>query len=110
MSEEAINFEEEFTNGDGEGKTWQEEVKVGSDELVGKVQELMRDAAVRRITILDDKGKKMLSIPLYAGVLGVLIAGPYTALALVAAWVAKFSIIIEREGDAPVEKAPEDVE
>lgn len=110
MSEESVHFEEEhYSNGNGDKKrTWEEEIRVGSDELIGKVQELMRDAAVRKITIKDENGKKLLSFPLYAGVLGVVVAGPWTALALVAAWFARFSIIIERDAEEPVEKQPEE--
>ena len=103
MSEETINIDEEFEqeqNSSGK-KTWEEHLHIDSDEVVGKVQELLREAAVRKITIKDESGKTLLSIPLYAGFASLLVFGPWNALALLAAWVAKFSIIIEREGEAP---------
>ena len=116
MSEENINVEEEPTSGESskEKKTWEEHLHVDSDEIVGKVQELIKEAAVRKITIKDETGKTVLTIPMYAGLASLLVFGPWNALALLAAWVAKFSIIIER--DAPVaeeevgeEKEPEAV-
>lgn len=106
MSEENINIEEEPTveQSDKEKKTWEEHLHVDSDQLVGKVQELIKEAAVRKITIKDENGKTMLSIPMYAGLASLLVFGPWNALALLAAWVAKFSIIIEREVPADEEE------
>ena len=99
MSQESINVEEEFTSEENgkEKKTWEEHFTVNSDQLVGKVQELIKEATVRKITIKDENGKHLLSIPMYAGFASLLIFGPWNALALLAAWVAKFSIVIERE-------------
>lgn len=120
MNEENIHVEEEATSEESskEKKTWEEQLHVDSDEIVGKVQELIKEATVRKITIKDEKGKTLLSIPLYAGFASLVIFGPWNALALLAAWVAKFSIIIEREvteADAAgeevgEEKAPETAE
>lgn len=108
MSEESINFEEEFTHTENgqKKKRWEEHFTVSSDELVGKVQELIKEAAVRKITIKDEDGKTLLTIPMYAGIASLLVFGPWNALALIAAWVAKFSIVIERE--APVSEAEEE--
>ena len=99
MSEETINFEEEFTSEENskEKKTWEEHFSVNSDQLVGKVQELIKEATVRKITIKDEAGKTLLTIPMYAGIASLLVFGPWNAVALIAAWVAKFSIVIERE-------------
>lgn len=101
MTEEHIDFEEETTSKEEskEKKTWEEHLHVDSDQVVGKVQELIKEATVRKITIRDESGKTLLTIPLYAGFASLLIFGPWNALALLAAWVAKFSIIIEREAD-----------
>jgi transcription termination factor NusA len=97
MSEETITIEEDFeASENGQGyKAWEEEIKVAGDELVGKVQELIKEAAVRKITIKDDSGKTLLSIPLWSGIVGVMVFGGWTALALIAAWAANLSIIIE---------------
>lgn len=110
MSEENINVEEEATSEESskEKKTWEEHLHVDSDELVGKVQELIKEAAVRKITIKDETGKTVLRIPMYAGLASLLVFGPWNALALLAAWVAKFSIIIERDAPAAEEEVGEE--
>jgi hypothetical protein len=97
MNEEAIYIEEDFEAGEnGQGyKKWEEEIKVTGDELVGKVQELIKEATARKITIKDENGKTLLSVPLWSGVVGVLVFGGWSALALIAAWAANLSIIIE---------------
>lgn len=120
MSEEQINVEEEIPSEESskEKKTWEEHLHVDSDQIVGKVQELIKEAAVRKITIKDENGKTLLSIPLYAGFASLVVFGAWNALALLAAWVAKFSIIIEREvteedeaeEEAGEEKEPETVD
>lgn len=108
MSEQNIPIEEEFTaseNGKGY-KRWEEEIQVASDELVGKVQELIKEATARKITIKDENGKTLLTLPLWSGVAGLLIFGPWSALALIAAWAANLSILIEY---VDLEEAAEDV-
>lgn len=97
MSEENIYIEEDFeTSENGRGyKTWEEEIKVTGDELVGKVQELIKEATARKITVKDEHGKTLISIPLWSGVFGVMVFGAWSALALIAAWAANLSIIIE---------------
>lgn len=110
MSEETIPVEEETSEEQsgpkGDGRTWTEEISLAGDEVVGKVQELVREAAVRKITIQDEKGKTLLTIPLYAGVAGMLVFGPWSALALIAAWFVKLSILIEREVEEEETAAP----
>ena len=110
MSEENIIIEEEITMEESskEKKTWEEHLHVDSDQLVGKVQELIKEAAVRKITIKDESGKTVLAIPMYAGFASLLIFGPWNALALLAAWVANFSIIIERDAPEFEEEAGEE--
>jgi hypothetical protein len=97
MSQESIHIEEEFVAGEnGQGyKEWEEEIRVAGDELVGKVQELIKEATARKITIKDENGKTLLTIPLWSGVLGVFVLGGWSALALIGAWAANLSILIE---------------
>ena len=106
MSEENIHVEEEpmAEESEKEKKAWEEHLHVDSDQLVSKVQELIKEATVRKITIKDETGKTMLTIPMYAGLASLLVFGPWNAVALLAAWVAKFSIIIEREAPAEEEE------
>lgn len=109
MSEESIHIDEEFAASDnGQSyKKWEEEIKVTGDELVGKVQELIKEATARKITVKDENGKTLLSIPLWSGVFGLMVFGAWSALALIAAWAANLSIIIEY---VDLEDIVEDVE
>ena len=79
------------------GRTFTERVSVTGGELIETVQSLLREATVRRITIQDKDGRNLLEIPLYAGIAGALVLGSATVLALIAAWFAQVSILIERD-------------
>jgi hypothetical protein len=79
------------------GRTFTERVSVSGGELIETVQSLLREAAVRKITVQDKDGRTLIEIPLYAGVAGALILGWATVLALIAAWFAQVSILIERD-------------
>ncbi len=76
-----------------------ERMSVAGSDLIKTVQSLLREAAVRRITIQDKTGRTLIEIPLYAGVIGALFVGSWTVLALIAAWFAEVSILIERDND-----------
>lgn len=77
---------------------WTEEMSVAGGRLVETIQELLREAVVRKIVVRDKDGKTLLEIPLYAGVLGVAVLGYWSVLALIAAWFTEVSILIVREG------------
>ena len=79
------------------GRTFTERVSVTGGELIETVQSLLREATVRKITIQDKDGRNLLEIPLYAGIAGALVLGSATVLALIAAWFAQVSILIERD-------------
>mgnify|MGYP000851312110 CR=1 FL=1 len=94
MTDDSVPLEEEVREA---GRTFTERVSVTGSDLVETVQSLLREAAVRKITIQDKDGRTLLEIPLYAGVAGALILGSATVLALIAAWFAQVSILIERD-------------
>ncbi|MBP8949831.1 MAG: DUF4342 domain-containing protein [Candidatus Promineofilum sp.] len=94
MTDEMIPMTEETAEA---GRTFTERVSVTGGELVETVQGLLREAAVRKITIQDKDGRTLVEIPLYAGIAGALVLGSATVLALIAAWFAQVSILIERD-------------
>jgi len=94
MTDEMIPMEEEVADAT---RTFTERVSVTGGELVETVQGLLREAAVRKITVQDKDGRTLVEIPLYAGIAGALILGYATVLALIAAWFAQVSILIERD-------------
>jgi hypothetical protein len=78
-------------------KTAHEEFSVSSDDLVGKVKQLLHEGNVRRIVVKDEKGKTLLEIPLTLGVVGVILAPWMAALGVITAMVTKAKIVVERK-------------
>jgi hypothetical protein len=83
-----------------EARTATERISVAGGDLIKTVQALLREAAVRKITVQDKNGRTLIEIPLYAGIVGALLVGSWTVLALIAAWFAEVSILIERDVDS----------
>ena len=73
-----------------------ETFEIRGEELVKKVKELIREGNVRRITILDKKGKEIIVVPLTIGVVGALLAPPLAAIGAIAALVTECTIRVER--------------
>lgn len=94
MTEETINIEEELKEG---AQTVTDRVSVAGSDLIKTVQALLREAAVRKITVQDKTGRTLIEFPLYAGIVGAFFVGSWTVLALIAAWFAEVSILIERD-------------
>jgi hypothetical protein len=96
MTDNTIHIEEEPFKTDPNTKTWTEEISVAGSDLMDTLRRLARDVTVTKITVKNESGRVLFSFPLALGVVGVLILGPWTAAALVAAWLTKVSILIER--------------
>ena len=75
----------------------EESFKINGEELLKKVKDLIREGNVRKITILDKKGKEIIVVPLTIGVVGALIAPPLAAIGAVAALVTECTIKVERK-------------
>jgi hypothetical protein len=74
-----------------------EEFKVKGEELLKKVNELIAEGNVRRITIKNKEGKTLVELPLTIGVVGALLAPALAAVGAIAALVTECSITVERE-------------
>jgi len=94
MTEDQTHMEEELKD---EARTATERISVAGSDLIKTVQALLREAAVRKITVQDKTGRTLIEFPLYAGIVGALFVGSWTVLALIAAWFAEVSILIERD-------------
>lgn len=105
MTDETMNVDETVLKAEEAAQETVEEVTVAGRDLVSTLQALLREGAVRKITVQDKTGRTLLEFPLYAGVIGTLVIGPWTVVALIAAWFAEVSILIERDlasdGHAP---------
>lgn len=74
------------------------EFKVKSQELLQKIEELIREGNVRRIIIKDGDGKTFIEIPLTIGVIGMIAAPIVAAVGALAGVVANFTVeVIKRE-------------
>ena len=73
-----------------------ETIKVTGIDLLKKVKELIKEGNVRRISILDKKGKTLIVLPLTVGVVGAALALPLAAVGVIAALVTECTIKVER--------------
>lgn len=67
------------------------------ENLLKKVEELIEEGNVRKITITYKDGKELMSFPLTIGVVGVMFAPILAAVGGVAALIGECSITVERE-------------
>lgn len=85
-----------------------EKVEVAGDQLVAKLNELVKEGSAKRVIIRDNEGKELLSVPLNLGVAAgglVTLAAPgLAAVGALAALVAHVHLEIERvDGEAPTD-------
>ncbi len=73
-----------------------EEHKVGGDQLLEKVKQIIREGNARRITIRNDAGKVLMEIPLTFGVVGVILAPVWIAIGTIAALAGRYTIVVEK--------------
>jgi len=78
------------------GKGVKEEFSVSSKELIGKIEEIIQEGKVRRILVKDEKGRTLLEIPAWAGVVGALLAPWLAALGAIAALATRCTITVIR--------------
>jgi len=78
------------------GKAVKEEYTVSSDDLVGKIKELLHEGDVTRIIVKDEKGITLLEIPAWAGVVGAILAPWLAALGVIAALATRCTITVVR--------------
>jgi len=76
-----------------------ETVEVEGDNLLVKVKEIVHEGNIRRITISNEEGEKLVVIPLTVGVVGVLLLPVWAAIGAIAAVVTNAKIEIERNTD-----------
>jgi len=78
------------------GKVVKEEFSVSSEDLVGKIKELLHESDVTRIIVKDEKGKVLLEIPAWAGFVGAILAPWLAALGVIAALATRCTITVVR--------------
>jgi len=74
-----------------------EEIKVEGKNVVKKIKSLIKEGNIRRLTVKDNKGKTILSLPVTAGVVGALIMPPLIVVGAIAALITECTITVERK-------------
>jgi hypothetical protein len=67
------------------------------ENLRKKVEELIEEGNIRKITITDKDGKELMSFPLTIGVVGAMFAPILAAVGALAALIGECTITVERE-------------
>ena len=74
-----------------------EEFTLSSDDLAEKIKQLVHEGNVRRIVVKGEKGETLVDIPVTVGLVGIVLAPVLAAVGVVAALVAKCTVVVERE-------------
>lgn len=74
-----------------------QEFKVEGKHVVSKIKALIKEGNVRKVTVKDNKGKVILSLPVTAGVIGAILLPPLVVLGGIAALLTECTITVQRE-------------
>jgi hypothetical protein len=74
-----------------------EEFEVTGEKLLATIRELVHQGNVRRVVIRNAKGVTLLEIPLVLGIAGAVLVPVWAAVGALAALVARFTLVIERD-------------
>lgn len=80
-------------------KTFTETIQVTGEKLLETVKKLLHEGNVRKIQIVDTKGKTVFDFPMTFGVLGALISAPLAILATLIVLAKDYTIRVERTED-----------
>lgn len=77
--------------------TFKETFSMKGEQLLNKINELIEEGNVRKISIHDKTGKEIMSFPLTIGVVGAVLAPILAAVGAMAALIGECSISVERD-------------
>ncbi len=78
-------------------RTEWEEFQVSSDDLIGRVKELIKEGNIRRVIIRNERGENLIEIPVTLGVIGALVAPQLAAIGAIAAIATRCTVAVERK-------------
>lgn len=81
----------------GKKKTTKDQFQVKGEELLKKFKELVKEGNIRKISIIDKKGKEIVEFPLTIGVVGAVLVPTLAAVGAIAALVTECTIKVERD-------------
>ena len=80
-----------------EEKTFTEEIKVSGQQLVETVKKLVHEANVRHLIIKNEKGEKLIEVPVSVAGVGALLLPVLAAIGAIAALVTNCTIVVVKE-------------
>jgi hypothetical protein len=83
------------------------EITVAGNKLKSTLKQLLREGNVRRVIIRNASGRTLLDMPLTAGVAGAVLMPFWMAVAGIVALAKEFTIVVVRDPDTSVVRAPE---
>lgn len=90
---------------DGRTRTWVDRVEVAGNQLIDRIEELVRDGNAKRVILRTSGGDELMTVPLTVGVVAggliTLSAPMLAALGAVTGLVSRVTLEIEREGQGP---------
>ena len=103
----------EGTDGGKREGRWSEKIEIGSEQVLDAIKKLIKESNVRKITIRNSSGKKLLSVPATAGAavggVAVLAAPMISAILAITALLTNVTLEIERVETVDGEVADADV-
>lgn len=85
------------TTGQKKTTSAKEEFIIDGKELLGKVEEIIKEGNARKITLYSEEGQKMMEIPLTWAAIGALLAPVLAAVGAFAALVTKCRVVVEKK-------------
>jgi hypothetical protein len=84
-----------------------ETFKLSAKDLLNKIEALIKEGNVTKITIADKQGNELMNFPVNIGLLGIVFAPILAAVGALAAYMTECTLTIERKGE-PQNKKEED--
>ncbi|MBN2363496.1 DUF4342 domain-containing protein [candidate division WOR-3 bacterium] len=75
----------------------QEKFEVRGEDLIKKINEILKEGNAKRIIIQNEKGETVAEFPLSVGVVGVFLSPMLAAAGAIAALATKCTIIVDRK-------------
>jgi hypothetical protein len=77
-------------------RVWTEKLRVQGEAIKERVEQVVREGNVRRIIIRNDRGEKVLEMPVTIGVVGVAAAPMLSAVGALVGLAARWTLEVER--------------
>ncbi len=82
-----------------EKKTFEEEIKVSGQQVVDTVKRLVHEANVRHIIIKNDKGERLIEVPVTVATVGAVLLPILAAIGALTALVTNCTIVVVKQAE-----------